>query len=152
MNKVILMGRLAADPDVRYSQSSEPTAIVRIRLAVDRRFKRENEPSADFFSCVAFGKTGEFISKYFSKGRMISIAGRLSNNSWQDKTTGQNRTTTEVIIEEAYFCGSKGENGADYSKAGGNSNNSGSISSDNPPDKGDFYKVDQSVNDDDLPF
>jgi single-strand DNA-binding protein len=153
MNKVILMGRLVADPEVRYSQAAEPLAIVRIRIAVNRRFKREGEPDADFFNCVAFGKTGEFLSKYFKKGNMISVVGRLSNSTWQDKTTGQNRTSTEVVIEENYFCGGKNETSSQsYSDYNGSASNSNSSAQDNAPASDDFYKVEQSVNDDDVPF
>ena len=106
MNKVILMGRLTADPEVRYSQSTEPLAIVRFSIAVNKRFKREGEPDTDFINCVAFGKVGKFTSKYFKKGMMISVVGRLQVRNWEDKN-GQKRITTEVVIEEQYFAESK---------------------------------------------
>ena len=77
MNKVILMGRLTRDPEVRYSQSAEPLAIARYTLAINRRFKRQGESEADFIPCVAFGKQGEFAERYFRKGQMVSVVGRL---------------------------------------------------------------------------
>lgn len=81
MNKVILMGRLVKEPEVRYSQGAEPIAVARYTLAVNRRFKRQGEPEADFINCVAFGKTGEFAEKYFKKGQLVAITGRLQVRS-----------------------------------------------------------------------
>lgn len=98
MNKVILMGRLVRSPEVRYSQGMEPIAVARYTLAVNRRFKRKDEPEADFIPCVAFGKAGEFAEKYFKKGQLVSVVGRLQVRSW-DKD-GERRWTTEVIVEE----------------------------------------------------
>ncbi len=106
MNKVILMGRLTREPEVRYSQSAEPLAIARYSLAVNKRFKRDGEPDADFINCVAFGKTGEFAEKYFKKGQMVSIVGRLQVNSWEDQN-GQKRYSTDVVVEEQFFAESK---------------------------------------------
>ena len=106
MNKVILMGRLAREPEVRYSQGTEPLAIARYTLAVNRRFKRQGEPEADFINCVAFGKTGEFAEKYFKKGQMVSVVGRLQVRSWDDNE-GKKRWSTDVIVEEQYFAESK---------------------------------------------
>lgn len=96
MNKVILMGRLTREPEVRYSQSSEPVAVARYTLAVSRRMKKNGEQEADFIPCVAFGKSGEFAEKYFRKGQMVAVTGRLQVRSW-DKD-GERRYTTE-------FCG-----------------------------------------------
>ena len=127
MNKVILMGRLAREPEVRYSQGTEPLAIARYTLAVNRRFKRQGEPEADFINCVAFGKAGEFAEKYFKKGQMVSVVGRLQVRGW-DKD-GERRYATEVIIEEQHFAESKNSQAADG-----------------------FYPIDESVEDDDLPF
>jgi len=107
MNKVILMGRLTRDPETRYSQSAEPVAVTKYSLAVNRRFKRDGEPDADFFNCTAFGKAGEFAEKYFKKGQMVSVVGRLQNHSWDDQQTGQKRYATDVIIEDQYFAESK---------------------------------------------
>lgn len=106
MNKVILMGRLAREPEVRYSQGTEPLAIARYTLAVNRRFKRQGEPEADFINCVAFGKTGEFAEKYFKKGQMVSVVGRLQVRSWDDNE-GKKRWSTDVIVEEQYFAESE---------------------------------------------
>lgn len=139
MNKVILMGRLTRDPEVRYSQSSEPVAVARYTLAVNRRFKRKDEQEADFIPCVAFGKSGEFAEKYFKKGQMVSIVGRLQVRSWEDNE-GKKRWTTEVIVEEQYFAESKKNSNAAAPKEGGQA----------PADG--FYPIDESVEDEDLPF
>lgn len=106
MNKVILMGRLTRDPEVRYSQAAEPLAIARYSLAVNRRFKRDGEPDADFINCVAFGRAGEFAEKYFKKGQMVSVVGRIQTGSYDDKD-GNRRYTTDVIIEEQHFAESR---------------------------------------------
>lgn len=109
MNKVILMGRLTRDPDVRYSQAAEPLAIARYTLAVDRRGRRDaagNEQTADFIPCVAFGKAGEFAEKYFRQGLKIVVAGRIQTGSYTNKD-GVKVYTTEVIIEEQDFAESK---------------------------------------------
>ena len=100
------MGRLTRDPEIRYTQSSEPMAIARYSLAVERRFKREGEQKADFIPCVAFGKQGEFAERYFRKGQLVSVAGRLQVRNWDDNE-GKKRVTTEVVIEEQYFAESK---------------------------------------------
>lgn len=105
MNKVILMGRLTRDPEVRYSQGDTPLAIAHYTLAVPRKIKRENEPDADFVNCVAFGKTGEFAQKYLQKGKMICICGEIRVRSYTNQE-GQRIWTTEVIVEEHYFTGS----------------------------------------------
>lgn len=110
MNKVILMGRLVKEPEVRYSQGSESLAIARYTLAVNRRFKRKDEPEADFINCVAFGKAGEFAEKYFKKGQMVSVVCRLQVRSWDDNE-GRKRWSTDVIVEEQYFAESKKESG-----------------------------------------
>ncbi|MBR1736799.1 MAG: single-stranded DNA-binding protein [Firmicutes bacterium] len=151
MNKVILMGRLTRDPEVRYTQNAngESLAITRFGIAVNKRFKREGEPDADFINCVAFGKTGEFTGKYFKKGMMISVVGRLSVNNWTDKE-GQKRTTTEVVVEEQFFAESKSSFEARNGGVQSTSNDSVKPAQGSQPD--DFYNVDSSVNDDDLPF
>ncbi len=127
MNKVILMGRLARDPDVRYSQNGDsPMAIARYTLAVDRRFSRgsgsNQEQSADFISCVAFGKSGEFAEKYLHKGTKIAVTGRIQTGSYTNKD-GQKVYTTDVVVEDQEFAESKNANGgngggASYSNAG----------------------------------
>ena len=107
MNKVILMGRLTRDPEVRYSQGNEPIAIARYTLAVDRRFKRNSdENSADFIGCVAFGKAGEFAEKYFRKGIRVLVTGRIQTGSYTNRE-GQKVYTTDVIIEEQEFAESR---------------------------------------------
>ena len=103
MNKVILMGRLTKDPEVRYSHGNEPVAVAMYTLAVNRRFKRQGEQDADFIGCVAFGKAGEFAEKYFKKGQLVSIVGRLQVRSWDDNE-GKKRYATDVVVEEQYFA------------------------------------------------
>ena len=110
MNKVILMGRLTKDPEVRYSQGEASTAVARFSLAVDRRFKRDNGPTADFINCVAFGKTGEFIEKYCHQGTKLCVEGRIQTGSYTNKD-GQTIFTTDVVVEEHEFCEKRGETG-----------------------------------------
>ena len=115
MNKVILMGRLARDPDVRYSQGAEPLAVARYTLAVDRRGRRDGnngEQTADFISCVAFGKAGEFVEKYLKKGTKILIIGRIQTGSYTNKD-GNRVFTTEVVVEEHEFAESKTSSGGE---------------------------------------
>lgn len=106
MNKVILMGRLTKDPEVRYTQGNEPMAIARYTLAVDRRYKRGEQETADFISCVAFGRGGEFAEKYLKKGTKIVVAGRIQTGSYTNKD-GVKVYTTDVIVEEQEFAESK---------------------------------------------
>lgn len=106
MNKWTGIGRLTGDPEIRYSQGENATCIARYRLAVNRRFKREGEQEADFISCVAFGKQGEFAEKYLSKGMKIAVAGRIQTGSYEKD--GQKVYTTDIVIEEQEFCESKG--------------------------------------------
>ena len=100
------MGRLTRDPEVRYSQGENQTAIGRYTLAVDRRFKRDGEPSADFISCVCFGKSAEFAEKYFHQGLKITISGRIQTGSYTNKD-GMKVYTTDVVVEEQEFAESK---------------------------------------------
>lgn len=106
MNKVILMGRLTRDPETRYSQGQNPTAVSRYTLAVDRRIKKEGETNADFINCIAFGKSGEFAEKYFRKGMKVAVTGRIQTGSYTNKD-GQKVYTTDIIVEEQEFCESK---------------------------------------------
>ena len=106
MNKVILMGRLTRDPEVRYTQGDNAMAIARYSLAVDRRFKRDGEPDADFINCVAFGKSGEFAEKYLKKGTKVAVVGRIQTGSYTNKD-GQKVYTTDVVVEEQEFAESK---------------------------------------------
>ena len=107
MNKVVLMGRLTKDPEVKYTQGDKPTVVARYTLAVDRRFKRDGDTqTADFIQCVAFGKAAEFTEKYIKKGTKISVAGRIQTGSYTNKD-GQRVYTTDVIVEEQEFAESK---------------------------------------------
>ena len=106
MNRVILIGRLTRDPEVRYSQGEKSIAIARYTLAVDRKFKKEGEQSADFISCVAMGKNGEFAEKYLKQGTKIAIEGRIQTGSYTNKD-GNKVYTTDVIVEGHEFCESK---------------------------------------------
>ena len=106
MNKVILMGRLTRDPEVRYSAGENALAIARYTLAVDRRFRRDGEATADFISCVSFGRTAEFAEKYFRQGLKIAITGRIQTGSYTNRE-GQKVYTTEVVVEEQEFAESK---------------------------------------------
>ena len=107
MNKIILLGRLSKDVEVRYTQTNN-TMVASFTLAVNRRFKQEGQPDADFINIVAWSKLAEFCSKYFKKGQQVSIVGRLQTRTWEDEN-GQKRYVTEVVAEEAYFADSKKE-------------------------------------------
>lgn len=109
MNKAILTGRLTRDPEVRYSQGNNPTAVARYTLAVDRKFKRDGEQSTDFINCIAFGKNGEFAEKYLHKGIKIAVEGRIQTGSYTNKD-GQKIYTTDVVVESHEFCESKNAN------------------------------------------
>lgn len=110
LNRIIIMGRLVRDPELRRTQSGN--AVTSFTLAVDRDFKSDGgEREADFINCVAWRNTAEFVSKYFSKGRMAVVAGRLQNRNWTDKD-GNKRTSSEVIAESVYFGDSKREDSA----------------------------------------
>ena len=112
MNKVILMGRLTRDPEVRYSQGDNATAVARYTLAVDRRFNRNNdEQTADFINCVALGKAGEFAEKYLHKGTKIAITGRIQTGSYTNKD-GVKVYTTDVVVEDHEFAESKNSAGS----------------------------------------
>ena len=110
MNKVILMGRLTRDPEVRYSQGENSTAVARYTLAVDRRFTRrdggDNQQTADFIQCVAFGRSGEFAEKYFRKGLKVLVTGRIQTGSYTNQE-GQRIYTTDVVVEDQEFAESK---------------------------------------------
>ena len=110
MNKVVLVGRLTRDPEVRYSQGEPATAVARYTLAVERRFQREGAQTADFIPCVVFGKSAEFAEKYFRQGLRISVSGRIQTGSYTNKD-GIKVYTTEVVVEEQEFAESKSEQG-----------------------------------------
>ena len=107
MNKVILIGRLTREPEVRYSQGENASAVARYTLAVDRRFKRDGDATADFINCVAFDRAGEFAEKYFRQGMRVLVSGRLQTGSYVNKD-GQRVYTTEVILDDQEFADSKG--------------------------------------------
>ena len=149
MNKVILMGRLTRDPDVRYSQGDSPMAIARYTLAVDRRFRRDNDQqTADFISCVAFGRNGEFAEKYLHQGTKIVAEGRIQTGSYTNKD-GNKVYTTEVVVENQEFA---------ESKATADSNNNYQpqqqpVASQPTAPAGDgFMNIPDSVDDSGLPF
>ena len=106
MNKVILIGRLTKDPDIRYSQGNESMCVARYTLAVDRRFKKDGEQTADFISCVAFGKAAEFAEKWFKQGIKVAVTGRIQTGSYTNKD-GAKVYTTDVVVEEQEFAESK---------------------------------------------
>lgn len=150
MNKVILMGRLTRDPDVKYTAGDNPMAIARYTLAVDRRFKRVNEATADFISCIAFGKAAEFAEKYFRQGIRIVVSGRIQTGSYTNRD-GNKVYTTDVVVEEQEFAESKnnaaGNNNAqDNTAAGQQSGNQGvSVDADG------FMNIPDGI-DEELPF
>ena len=108
MNKVIEIGRLTKDPEIRYSQAANTTCVARYTLAVDRKFKQEGQPNADFINCIAFGKLGEFAEKYLHKGTKIAVTGRIQTGSYKNKD-GNTIYTTDVVVEEQEFCESKSQ-------------------------------------------
>jgi single-strand DNA-binding protein len=111
MNKIILMGRLTRDPEVRYGAANN-TAIARFSIAVDRRFKREGQPTADFFNCTAFGKTGEFVEKYLKKGTKVVLEGELQNNNYTNKD-GQKVYGMQIVVNSLEFAESKSSSNSD---------------------------------------
>lgn len=155
MNKVILLGNLARDPEVRYTTGENQLAIARFSIAVNRRFQSRNSQNSgntevDFFNCVAFGKTGENIGKFFTKGRKIAITGRLQNNNWEDKN-GQKRYDIEVVVEEFDFCDRKGDgdsSGFNPSASYGSS----APAQDKPAGEDKFYDMPETEEDEELPF
>ena len=106
MNKVILTGRVVRDPEIRYSQGQNASGVAKYSLAVERRFKQEGQPTADFINCVAFGKQAEFAEKYLRQGTKIAIVGRIQTGSYTNKD-GVKVYTTDVVVEEHEFCESK---------------------------------------------
>lgn len=144
MNKVILMGRLTRDPEVRYTQTNN-TLVATFSIAVNRRFVREGDTvTADFFNVTAWSKTGEFVSKYFKKGQQVAVVGRLQNRSWDDQN-GQKHYATDVVAEEVYFADSKrSSDESNFDNTFGDSATSGSDSN-----AGSDFEVSSG---DDLPF
>ena len=137
MNKVIIIGRFTRDPEIKYSTGENATATARFSLAVNRRFKnKEGNYDADFINCVAFGKTAEFIEKYFTKGMAIGITGRIQTGSYTNKE-GQKVYTTDVVVEETEFVESK------------NKGTSDNVPNNNANSNSDF---EEAVSDDEMPF
>lgn len=136
MNKVELTGRLTRDVEIRYTKGENPMAVANFTIAVKRKFKHEGEPEADFIPCVSFGKSAEFSSKYFKKGMMVGITGKIQTSSWKDDK-GQTHFKTAIIIEEQEFLESK----ASFE----------SRTSDTSAEQEAGYMT-ENVEDDDLPF
>ena len=111
MNKIILLGRIVRDPEVRYTQGQNAMAIGKFSLAVNRKYKRENEPEADFFNCTSFGKQAEFVEKYLKKGSKVLISGRVQNDNYTNKE-GQKVYSVQIMVEEIEFAESKGSSDA----------------------------------------
>ena len=145
MNKVILMGRLTRDPEVRYSQGASQTAVARYSVAVDRRFKREGEPDADFFNCTSFGKQAEFVERYLHKGTKVVLSGRVQNDNYTNKD-GQRVYTTDVVIEDQEFAESKS------SAASSEAAYTPSRSNPAAPAGDGFMNIPDGVEDEGLPF
>mgnify|MGYP000792590576 CR=1 FL=1 len=146
MNKVILMGRLTRDPDIRYSAGENSTAVARYTLAVDRRYKREGEAGADFISCVAFGRSAEFAEKYFHQGLKVVVTGRIQTGSYTNRD-GNKVYTTDVVVEDQEFAESKAA-----SQAGGSSYASAPARPEPSAASGDgFMNIPDGI-DEELPF
>ncbi len=153
MNKVILIGRLARDPEVRYTQSSEPLAVTRFAIAVDRPFARrnsENEKTVDFLNCVCFGRRGETINQFFRKGNRIAVTGRIQTGEYTDQS-GNKRYTTDIVVEDFEFVESKSEREASQNTASFSGFPQQSAPQNNSQPEG-FYSIDDSTDDEDLPF
>ena len=154
MNKVILMGRLTSDPEVRYSQGANQTTVGRFSIAVDRRFKREGEPDADFFNCTAFGKQAEFVERYLHKGTKIVLSGRIQNDNYTNKD-GQMVYSVRVMVDEIEFAESKNASasgGAGFNNGGYNNNGGYGGNAPAPSGAGDgFMNIPDGI-DEELPF
>ena len=157
MNKVLLMGRLTRDPEVRYGQGGNQTAVARFSIAVDRRFKREGEPDADFFNCTAFGKQAEFLERYLQKGIKMVVIGRIQNDNYTNRD-GQMVYSVRVIVDELEFAESKSASAANSGDSfgggfGGGSSFGAPASRPAPGPVGDgFMNIPDGVEDEDLPF
>ena len=151
MNKVILIGRLARDPEVRYTQSAEPLAVCNFSVAVDRPYsknRQEGEPTADFINCVCFGRRGENINQYFRKGNRIAVTGRIQVRNYTDQQ-GSKRYVTEVIVDDFEFVESKSERAASGS-ASSYTQQSAPQNANTAPEG--FFFTEDNVDDADLPF
>lgn len=165
MNKVMLMGRLTRDPEVRYGQSGNQTAVARFSIAVDRRFKREGQPDADFFNCTAFGRQAEFVERYLRKGTKMVVIGSIQNDNYTNRE-GQKVYSVQIVVDELEFAESKNASGNNDNYGGnfGGGNNYGGnnfggnsygapASRPAPSNIGDgFMNIPDGVEDEDLPF
>lgn len=140
MNHVVLIGRLVRDPEIRYSQGEKPMAVAKYTLAVDRRYKRGGEPTADFIRCISFGNNAEFAEKYMTQGRKFAVEGSIQTGSYQNKD-GQTVYTTDVIVNGQDFCDSK-------PASSGNSGNYAGAATDSEG----FMNIPDGVEDEGLPF
>ena len=152
MNKVILMGRLTRDPEVRYSAGDNSMAIARYTLAVDRRYRRnDQEQSADFIGCVSFGKAAEFAEKYFRQGTKLVVTGRIQTGSYTNKD-GQKVYTTDVVVEEQEFAESKSNSSESNTSDASNPNSASSMPTSSSSSTGDgFMNIPDGI-DEELPF
>ncbi len=155
MNKVILMGRLTRDPEIRYSQGENAVAVARFTLAVDRRFRREgaNDQTADFISCVAFGKTAEFMERYTHQGTKLVVEGRIQTGSYTNKD-GNKVYTTDVVVENTEFAESKNSDSSSGYNGGGYAPQQQQSARPEPTSAvGDgFMNIPDGVEDEGLPF
>lgn len=151
MNKVSLTGRLTKDPSVRYTQGNQSTAVARFSLAVNRQFAKKDsgQPTADFINCVAFGKTGEFVEKYFRKGMKADICGRIQTGSYNDKD-GRKVYTTDIVVEDIEFGESRNASGGGNNNAPAQANTGASPYG--PADTDGFMQIPDNLDDDSLPF
>ena len=154
MNKVLLMGRLVKDPEIRYTRGEPSIAVCRYHLAVERRYKKQGEQDADFIICLSFGKSAEWAEKYLKKGTKICVVGRLQVRGWSD-ADGSKRWSTEVIVEETYFGTSKNEAAKPFCDSKIPDQADGKAVAEkigNADDAEGFVPVDESIEEDDLPF
>ena len=138
MNKCIFMGRLTADPKIEWTRSENSKKYATYTLAVNRRYRKDGQQGADFVPCIAWGYNAEFAEKFMKKGVMFEVVGRLNIRNWEDNE-GKKHWTTTVIVDESYFTGDKGASGSGGERQTG-------------PSQDGFYPIDESVEDDDLPF
>ena len=148
MNKVILMGRLTRDPEIRYSQGATATAVGRFSIAVDRRFKREGQPEADFFNCTTFGKTSEFVEKYLHQGTKVVVCGHIQNDNYTNKN-GEKVYSVQIMVDEIEFAESK--NASQAYNAGGAAPVAGQAPAPSAASGDGFINIEDGI-EDELPF
>lgn len=151
MNKVILIGRLARDPEVRHTQSAEPMAVCRFAVAVDRPYSRnrsETDKTVDFLNCVCFGNRGENIGRFFRKGNRIAITGRIQTGEYTDQS-GNKRYTTDIVVDDFEFVETKSEREQSTTSNFNESYTPNQAGNSQPEG---FYSIDDSTDDEDLPF